>query len=223
MTLQTPVHLPGDIARSISREEMALLPIRRYEGEVSLVSTHDEIECASADIMQENAIGFDTETRPAFQKGESHLPCLVQVATARRVYLFALRQTTVFPLLARMLTNPDALKVGVALANDLRSLKQVFEFKERSVLDLGLVARRLGLTQTGLRNLAGIFLGFRIPKGARTSNWAAPRLSAAQINYAATDAWACRELLLQYQALALLQERDLLARGAGADPNSQQP
>ena len=29
------------------------------------------------------------------------------------------------------------------------------------------------------RNLAGIFLGFRIPIGTRTSNWAAPQLSAA--------------------------------------------
>ena len=200
---------------------MALLPIRRYEGEVRLVSTPGELQYALADIRQENVIGFDTETRPAFQKGESHLPCLVQVATARRVYLFALRQTTVFPLLAKMLTDPSALKVGVALANDLRALKQVFEFEERSVLDLGLVARRLGLTQTGLRNLAGIFLGFRIPKGARTSNWAAQRLSAAQLNYAATDAWACRELLLQYQALALLQEQDRHAQG-GTAPDSQQ-
>lgn len=217
MQLLTATILPEGIARAISREEMALLPIRRYEGEVSLVSSSDEIERASADIRQETAIGFDTETRPAFQKGESHLPCLVQVATARRVYLFALRHPAVFPLLAGMLSNPGSLKVGVALANDLRSLKQVFEFKEQSVLDLGIVARRLGLTQTGLRNLAGIFLGFRIPKGARTSNWAAPRLTAAQINYAATDAWACRELVLRYQTLALLREQERAAGGAGPE------
>jgi hypothetical protein len=70
----------------------------------------------------------------------------------------------------------------VALAEDLRPLKQLFPFSERNVLDLGVVARRCSLKQTGLRNLAGIFLGFRIPKGARTSNWAATRLSTAQIN-----------------------------------------
>jgi len=56
-----------------------------------------------------------------------------------------------------------------------------------------------------VRNLAGIFLGCRIPKGARTSNWAAPHLSAAQITYAATDAWACRELFLRFQSLGLLR------------------
>ena len=66
------------------------------------------------------------------------------------------------------------------------------------------VARRRNLGQTGVRNLAGMLLGFRIPKGNRTSNWAAPRLSPAQINYAATDAWACRELYLKFETLGLL-------------------
>jgi ribonuclease D len=198
-------NLPEGIVRAISREDMALLPIRRYEGEVSMASSHGDIERALDDIRQESVIGFDTETRPAFQKGESHLPCLVQVATARRVHLFALRQPDAFPLLAEMLEEPRSVKAGVGLANDLRCLREVFAFAEKNVLDLGVVARRLGLTQTGLRNLAGIFLGFRVPKGARTSNWAAPRLSAAQINYAATDAWACRELLLRFRDLNLLQ------------------
>jgi ribonuclease D len=200
----SPVDLPDGIVRAISREDMALLPIRRYEGEVCLVSTAGELKYALEDIRQESVIGFDTETRPAFQKGESHLPCLVQVATAHRVHLFPLRQLDVFPLLAEMLADPRTVKVGVALANDLRPLRQVFAFAEQNVLDLGILARRLGLSQTGLRNLAGIFLGFRIPKGARTSNWAAPRLSAAQITYAATDAWVCRELLLQFRNLGLL-------------------
>ena len=73
-----------------------------------------------------------------------------------------------------------------------------------NTLDLGVVARRRGLGQTGVRNLAGMLLGFRIPKGNRTSNWAAPRLSPAQIIYAATDAWACRELYLKFETLGLL-------------------
>ncbi len=55
-----------------------------------------------------------------------------------------------------------------------------------------------------VRNLAGILLGFRVPKGTKTSNWAARELSAAQITYAATDAWACRELYLRFQSLGLL-------------------
>jgi len=204
MNPATTVTLQSGIVRAISREEMAKLPIRRYEGEVCLVATPGDLARALTDIRRESVIGFDTETRPAFKKGENHLPCLVQAATARTVYLFQLRQLEVFQVLAELLAEPRTVKVGVALANDLRPLKQLFPFVEQNVLDLGVVARRCGLTQTGLRNLAGIFLGFRIPKGARTSNWAAPHLSAAQITYAATDAWACRELFLQFQSLGLL-------------------
>jgi len=55
-----------------------------------------------------------------------------------------------------------------------------------------------------VRNLAGILLGFRIPKGTKTSNWAAREPSVAQITYAATDAWACRELFLRFRSLGLL-------------------
>jgi ribonuclease D len=214
MNPATTVILQSGIVRAISREEMAQLPIRRYEGEVCLVATPSDLERALADIRQESVIGFDTETRPAFKKGESHLPCLVQAATARAVYLFQLREPDVFQVLAELLAQPRTVKVGVALANDLRPLRQLFPFVEQNVLDLGVVARRCSLTQTGLRNLAGIFLGFRIPKGARTSNWAAPRLSAAQITYAATDAWACRELFLQFQSLGLVPAKTAATIGA---------
>ena len=195
----------GEFVGSISKEEMANLPIRRYEGAVRLVTTPQELEQALADLRQERLVGLDTETRPAFRKGESHLPCLVQMATARAVYLFQFRGLNVFPALAEILAEPRIVKAGVGLAHDLRQLKAVFPFVEQNVVDLGNVARRCGLDQSGVRNLAGIFLGFRIPKGNSTSNWAARALSAAQITYAATDAWACRELFLRFEKLGLLR------------------
>jgi len=191
--------------QSISKEALANLPIRRYEGRISLVETAQELVEARADIRQERVVGLDTETRPSFKKGEVHLPCLVQAATARAVYLFQLTRLDVFPALVELLAKPEIVKTGVGLAYDLRQLKLVFPFNVESVLDLGVIARRRGLGQTGVRNLAGMFLGFRIPKGNRTSNWAAPRLSPAQINYAATDAWASRELYLCFEKEGLLQ------------------
>jgi len=105
------------------------------------------------------------------------------------------------------LARPDLVKAGVGLAHDLRQLELVFPFTAANVVDLGVVARRSGLDQTGVRNLAGMFLGFRIPKGNRTSNWAAPRLTPAQITYAATDAWACRELSLRFEREGLLRSK----------------
>ena len=220
MNPATAVTIQNEIVRAISREEMAALPIRRYEGEVCLVTTPPDLERAVADLRREDVVGFDTETRPAFRKGETHLPCLVQAATARRVYLFQLREPQVFQVLAELLTETRVVKTGVALANDLRSLKLLFPFIERNILDLGTVARRCRLDQTGLRNLAGIFLGVRIPKGTRTSNWAAPRLSTAQIIYAATDAWICRELFLQFQRRGLLQGKLPATMEGRVDPEA---
>jgi ribonuclease D len=196
--------LPPEYLRQITREEMNVLPIRRYEGEVCLVESAGALERAAADILREAVVGFDTETRPAFRKGESHLPSLAQVATARSVYLFPLQRVDCSALLAELLGAPHVVAAGVALADDLRQLRQLFEFEVAAALDLGHVARRHGLKQTGLRNLTGIFLGTRIPKGTKTTNWAAARLTPQQVTYAATDAWACRELYLRFQALGLL-------------------
>jgi ribonuclease D len=190
--------------RVISREALAELPVRRYEGPVSMVVTLRELADAREDFRGERVVGLDTETRPSFKKGEVYLPCLVQAATARAVYLFQLSRLEVFPALAELLASPSVVKAGVGIANDMLQLKKVFPLTVENALDLGVVARRRGLGQSGVRNLAGMLLGFRIPKGNRTSNWAAPHLSPAQITYAATDAWACRELYLRFESQGLL-------------------
>jgi ribonuclease D len=96
------------------------------------------------------------------------------------------------------------VKAGASIAYDLRQLKQVFAFEEQAVVDVGWAAKRHGMEQSGVRNLAALFLGFRIPKGAKTTNWSAKQLSPQQIAYAATDAWACRELYLRFRELDLL-------------------
>ena len=189
---------------AISREAIAELPIRRYEGEVVIVSTASERQNALADLLSEPVVGFDTETRPAFVKGQVYLPCLVQAATARAVYLFRLEQSDFSGEIIALLGKREVTKTGVAIADDLRQLKAVFAFEAHAVIDPGKVAKRHGFSQTGLRNLAALFLGFRIPKGKRTSNWAAPRLNAAQVQYAATDAWACRELYLRLEQRGML-------------------
>jgi len=168
------------------------------------VRTAEDLDRARVDCAEAGVVGFDTETRPAFRKGEMHLPCLAQVATARAVYLFPLRDAAVHAVLITLLGDPQVVKAGVGLADDLRPLQQVFPFAEQNMLDLGRIARQHDLAQTGVRNLAGIVMGIRIPKGARTSNWAARELSAAQITYAATDAWVCRELCLRFEALGWL-------------------
>jgi len=195
---------PSESGNRISREEMRELPIRRYEGSVHVVAGHPNLQHAMQDILQEGVVGFDTETRPAFRPGESYLPSLVQFATASAVYLVQVQQRDLFGALREILSSATIIKVGVSVTDDVRNLKKLFEFDERSVVDLGKVAERHGLKQTGVRNLAGIFLGARIPKGAKTTNWAARRLTPQQITYAATDAWVCRELYLRFRELKMV-------------------
>ena len=204
-TLQnSAVTLPGDFTRSLSREDINALPIRRYEGEVRLVATRDAMEQAAADFAQERVIGFDTETRPSFRVGESHPPALAQAATARAVYLFQLQRMDFASVLGALLSSHRTVKAGVGLGDDLRQLRKSFAFEPAAIVDLGAVARRHQLEKSGVRALAALFLGIRIPKGAKTTNWATQRLSPQQVAYAATDAWACREIYLEFEKLGLL-------------------
>ena len=196
--------LPAELQRTISRDEVVALPIQRYEGETVVVGSPAELERAREDFAGEALVGIDTETRPAFRKGESYTPSLVQVATARAVYLFQIQQQDCSAILKSLLESEVAVKAGASIAYDLRQLKQVFAFEEQAVVDVGWAAKRHGMEQSGVRNLAALFLGFRIPKGAKTTNWSAKQLSPQQIQYAATDAWACRELYPRFQELGLI-------------------
>jgi ribonuclease D len=204
MSVATPVEPSSESVKSISHEEMNQLPIRRYAGPVHVVARHSDLGHAMQDILQEGVVGFDTETRPAFRPGESYPPSLVQFATASAVYLFQVQQQDLLGVMAEVLSSEKIVKVGVSVTDDIRNLKKLFGFDERSVVDLGKVAKRHGLKQTGVRNLAGIFLGARIPKGAKTTNWAVRRLTPQQIAYAATDAWVCRELYLRFKELQMV-------------------
>jgi ribonuclease D len=189
---------------AISREDVNALPIRRYEGEVRVVADEAGAAAALKAILQDDVVGFDTETRPAFRAGESYPPSLAQVATARAVYLFQVRHREAAQAVAEMLAAEHVVKAGVGLKDDLKALRQLVEFAEKSVVDLGSAATRHGLKQTGVRNLVGLFLGFRIPKGTKTTNWARVELTPQQIAYAATDAWACRELYLAFRNRGLV-------------------
>ena len=190
--------------KTITSEEIAQLAIRKYEGTIHLVASVQELKGAMGQIHREQVVGFDTETKPAFRKGQAHLPCLVQIATVSAVYLFQLKRMAFSGALVEVLENPAIIKAGIGLADDFSGLNKVFPFEPKNTVDLGLVAKQQGLKKSGLRNLAAQLLGFRVTKGATTSNWARPRLTPKQIAYAATDAWVCRELFLRFKQLGFL-------------------
>ncbi len=182
------------------------LPILRYDGPIHLVKTEADLQRASHDIQHEHVVGFDTETRPTFKKGQSHAPALVQIAASRAVYLFQLSHMDFSHALTELFGNPKLIKAGIALDRDLVDLRKLFMFEAKNFLDLSDVAKHRGLKQSGVRNLAGLFLEGRITKSMQTSNWAQPRLSEKQMRYAATDAWVCRELYLHFEQRGFLKD-----------------
>jgi ribonuclease D len=185
----------------ITKEELAELPLYRYEGPIHLIRTDEELAHWTPVLRKEQVLGFDTETRPSFRRGQNYLPAVVQIAAADAVFVIQLAHISATGLLAVILSSPDILKTGIALDQDLIKLKEKFGFQPRSILDLGPIAARQKIHKTGLRNLAGLLLGCRISKQAQVSNWAAPHLTPSQIQYAATDAWISRELFFALEKL----------------------
>jgi ribonuclease D len=186
---------------NITHAELMALPILRYHGPIHLNAPLADFQRA---VRHERVVGFDTETRPTFRKGQSHRPSVAQIAGSTAVYIFQLARLDSFDVLAELLANPHIVKAGIALDRDLIELKTLFPFEAKNVLDLGAVAQKAGYGQTGVRNLTGLFLKGRITKGAQTSNWAQPKLTSRQLTYAATDAWVCRELFLRFEGAGLL-------------------
>ena len=161
----------------ISNEDTAKLPAVLFEGPIVIVDDEKQVEAACRDLASSPVLGFDTETRPSFRKGRVNTPSLVQLATARAVYLVQLSWWPFGPELAGLLADPAVIKAGVAIGDDMRELARLYPFKPAGMVDLGMVARAHQLTTQGLRTLAANLFGQRISKGPQCSNWSVMELS----------------------------------------------
>jgi ribonuclease D len=188
----------------LSKTEINSLPLRYYNGAIRIIQTAEQAKDACAILIKEKVLGFDTETRPAFKKGQSYLPSLLQLAGTKVVYLFQLSQCGLTDSIIILLSNVNIIKSGVAINQDLTELQQILNFEPAGFVDLGDIARSKGLPHHGLRGLAAYLLKFRISKSGRTSNWSVNQLTKKQIKYAATDAWVGRELYLKYKQIKVI-------------------
>jgi hypothetical protein len=191
---------PHGFRVALSPEETVRLPLRHFEGAIHVVNSEEEAGLAVSRLMTEQVLGFDTETRAAFRRGESYLPALVQLAGADGVWLFRLRPMGGPGALVPLLSSPAVIKAGVALDRDIRELQGMARFVPAGFVELGELADECGVPDNGLRGLAVAVLGLRVSKSAQRSNWDCPQLSGRQVEYAATDAWVCREVYLRLRA-----------------------
>lgn len=183
--------------RRMTKEEINNCPIRKWNGPVHIIRSSERMTHAVEHLRREAILGFDTETRPAFKKGQKYLPSLLQLAGENSVYLFQLKHLGLQEPLIKILADPAVIKAGVSLAHDLRELKKLTLFTQAGFVGLGKMSKEKGIQNHGLRGLAAVVLGLRISKSAQTTNWAKDELTQSQIRYAATDAWVGRELYLK--------------------------
>lgn len=187
----------------IDKDFISELPLLQYEGKIELITDEKAAKKAVKALSKEAILGFDTETRPSFSRGNSYLTSLVQLCGKKCAYLFRLDYCGGVPVLFPIFENPEILKVGVAVKEDVLHLKKRAPFDDAGFVDASVYTRKAKIENTGLRALCAYFLGGRISKNAQVSNWAAKTLSEQQIVYAATDAWTSRKLFLKLQELGI--------------------
>ncbi|HDP94336.1 MAG TPA: 3'-5' exonuclease domain-containing protein 2 [Candidatus Aminicenantes bacterium] len=178
----------------ISKDFINTLPPLRFRGHIELINRPDQIRKATRHLRRHRVLGFDTESRPAFKKGESYPVSLIQLATPDTVYLFHLTHIEIDDRLAKILASKRIKKVGIALNNDLDKLSELRPMKAAGFVDLSRIASEKGIVQQGARSLAARYLHQRLIKSSQRTNWARRELTEKQKLYAATDAWVCLEI-----------------------------
>ena len=180
----------------LNRASLSAAELPGYAGlslaEITLVNSKALAAEAFDALMASDVIGFDTESKPTFLKGEASTgPHLIQLATQNRAYLFPIASTPDTETLKTILESPLHLKVGFGLGNDRSALKSRLGIDLNNVLDLGEVLRGKGHKGTvGAKIAVAHFFGELLQKSKKvgTSNWANPRLAERQLLYAANDA-----------------------------------
>ncbi len=188
-------------APNIDNDEIVKLPRLSFEGEAFVISTEDELREKIKLFSTSSILGFDTESKPSFKKGRNNGIALVQLSDERTALIIRVKDVGLPNELVAILENEKIVKVGAAIRDDLKGLKSIRNFNPKGFVDLQQIAVNYNIEGQSVRKLAAIVLGVRVSKSQQLSNWEAESLSFAQIDYAATDAWVCREIYQKLNAV----------------------
>ena len=185
---------PFNENNSITNEEINLLPLGAFEGEIVIISDSAKLAEAFEEISTHSQIGFDTETKPVFVRGHHNKVAILQIALPEKVFLIRLLATGITTEVVKFLQDEEIKKAGVAIRDDIKALQHLHRFKPGGFVELAQLSKESGLEVESVKKLTALLLGFRISKSAQTSNWEAEQLNEKQISYAATDAWVCLKI-----------------------------
>ena len=178
------------------KDAIALLPLFERLGldRITLVNSGAQAEQAHAQLLQSDAWGFDTESKPTFRVGEvSDGPHVLQLATGDHAWVFQLHDPECRAIAADLLARPGIAKAGFGLGDDRKRIIQKLGIEPADILELNTVFRSQGYRkEMGVKGAVAVLFNQRFQKSkkAATSNWANPHLSESQLVYAANDAYA---------------------------------
>lgn len=185
------------------------LPLVTFPGKIIVVLNEYEADRAVEYLLSCDVLGVDTETRPAFRKGNNHKVALLQVATRKECFLFRLNHLGLPKSLLRLLSNKQVPMVGLSWHDDLMSLHRREQFEPGWFIDIQDIIGNLGIVDKSLQKLYANLFGEKISKRQRLTNWEADVLTERQKEYAAIDAWACIKLYDEIMNLLATKEYEL--------------
>ncbi len=179
---------------NISHEEIKELELEWFKGKIILIDSIEKYRSVIPWLQNSKVVGFDTETKPTFKKGRKNKVSLIQLSDNKIACLFRINKIGIPDELASLLADPDVIKCGVAVREDIKLLNGQKNFVPAGFIDLQKFVKDYGIESSGLKKLSAIVLGKRISKSQQVTDWEAKELSEAQMIYAATDAWVCLEI-----------------------------
>jgi len=181
---------------SIDKEKINEMPVAEYgDGHIYVVDALSQVSAAVTHLRKHALVGFDTETRPSFKRGERHKLSLIQLATPDDCFLFRINKLESIPMkLKQYLEDAKCPKVGLSTHDDINQIVRVSKMRPRGFIEIQELVKRFRIADMSLQKIYAILFGQKISKSQRLTNWDADELSEGQQRYAAIDAWACIDI-----------------------------
>lgn len=166
----------------------------KYVGNIHVIDRPEQVADAIVALREGGILGFDTETRPCFKKGQHHTVALLQLSTHTDCYLFRLCRIGMPDSVKDLLEDANVLKIGLSIHDDFHNLRHLRELEPAGFIDLQPYVKDYLIADNSLARIYGIIFGKRISKNQQLTNWEAQNLTQAQQNYASLDALACIQI-----------------------------
>lgn len=192
---------------SIDKQVVNQMPQVNFPGRIHIISAISQVKSAVEALRTSPIVGFDTETRPCFRRGERHPIALLQLSTPSDAFLFRVNKTGVPAPLRQYLEDKSCIKVGLSTSDDFHQLASICDCTPAGFIELQELVKQYSITDMSLQKIYAILFQMKISKGQQLTNWEAPQLTDAQQRYAAIDAWACLKIYEYLQSGAFIPEQ----------------